>query len=261
MRVAFRVSFRCTPADAEPLDRCRLRTLRLSLCEACPPHSSSTEGSAACACDRGYVGTGTSRQPCTECPTGTYKSAPSTFGCAIGAKAYSACRKYLPEALLGGGWRLVRHLPPGSATWHPATDRLEGTDSYGNSSLDSVAWSVPFGSTTGELLFAGVGMPEGDVGMWLLTTKTAATGDYYENILRDITKSSEIDSPHQRRWFHLDYDRYPAISLFDWNTARYNKQILYLGDSYATPPPSGKTLYAVVIPLHPMHILFVSLIS
>lgn len=246
--VAFCVSFPCSIANVA-LGPCRLRTLRLSLCDACPPHSTSTEGSTACACDRGYSGTGTSQQPCTMCPTATYKSVPSTFGCAIGAEAYPACRKYLPEALLGGGWRLVRHLPPGSTEWHPATDHLQGTDSYGNSSVDSVAWSVPFGSTTGELLFAGVGMPAGDLGMWLLTTKNAATGEHYENKERDVTKSSLIDSPHQRKWFHLDYDRYPVISLTDYSTARLNKQMLYLGDSFWSPAPSGEISYEIVISL------------
>ena len=187
-------------------------------------------------------------KPCTACPVGKYKSKRSSFGCSVGAAAYASCRKYLPEALLGGGWRLVRHLPAGSTAWHPAVDHLEGTETYGNSSDDSVAFSIPFGNTTGELLFSGE--TSGDESMWLLTTKTAATGgDYYSNSYRDVIKSSLDDSHHEVQWYHENTNMHPAISLTNWWTATSNNQILYLGDSYGIPPAGVKFL-PMMAPMH-----------
>ena len=38
----------------------------------------------------------------------------------------------------------MRHLPQGSTKWHPATDRLVGSDVYGNPGDDFMAWSIEF---------------------------------------------------------------------------------------------------------------------
>ena len=43
----------------------------------------------------------------------------------------------------GSNWTRVRHVPTGN-TWHPATDSLEGSEEYGDSSDDNVAWSIKF---------------------------------------------------------------------------------------------------------------------
>ena len=43
---------------------------------------------------------------------------------------------------MGACWRHVRHVPEGY-TWHPATDRMRGTDVYGVEGGDQ-AWSIKF---------------------------------------------------------------------------------------------------------------------
>ena len=60
------------------------------------------------------------------------------------------------------GWRLVRYLPE-CDHWHPATDHLAGTESYGDpAGGGGEAWSVPFGDFD-EFLFA-----TGDCTRWPL---------------------------------------------------------------------------------------------
>lgn len=46
-----------------------------------------------------------------------------------------------------GSWRPVRYLPVGSTTWHPATDNLAGTDTYGDVLDSTIPWSIPFVSS------------------------------------------------------------------------------------------------------------------
>jgi hypothetical protein len=56
----------------------------------------------------------------------------------------------------GAGWVLVRRVKQGS-TWHPATDNLRGTDSYGSygTATSDASFSVPFSSliASSETLF------------------------------------------------------------------------------------------------------------
>ena len=42
-------------------------------------------------------------------------------------------------------WKLVRHVPQGG-TWHPATDKMMGTDVYGNPDDMSQPWSINWSS-------------------------------------------------------------------------------------------------------------------
>ena len=145
--------------------------------------------------------------------------------CADSQSSFSSCVTYMPSiADDTGGWILVRHLPPGN-TWHPATDRLQGTETYGTPGGAS-AWSVPFGDFN-EFLFAS-----GDKSMWLITTRTAAIGEYYENAPRDVLKSSISATPYQARWYHRTRSEDPWISLTDHSASVTNGQLLYGGNSY-----------------------------
>ena len=72
------------------------------------------------------------------------------------------CMNNVPD-----GWRHVRHVPAGN-TWHPATDQLKGTDVYGDSTNDGVAWSKKFSDVPfDQFMFA-----TGDGSKWLQVTKT-----------------------------------------------------------------------------------------
>jgi len=47
-------------------------------------------------------------------------------------------------AKVGTGWKLVRHVPPGSRRWHNATDFLSGNDVYGDSFDNGSPWSLKY---------------------------------------------------------------------------------------------------------------------
>jgi len=77
---------------------------------------------------------------------------------------------------VGTGWQLVRRVAPGTA-WHPATDRLKGTEVYGalpysNAQTADATFSISFSDTSfTHFLFA-----TGDEQVWLYCTKEAAVG-------------------------------------------------------------------------------------
>jgi hypothetical protein len=204
--------------------RHRIRSVIVGVCGSCPPHSSAEEGSLQCTCDAGYQGLGTTYGPCTLCPAVTYRGGPSPMGCDTEQEPYAVCRKYLPPAPVGGRWRLVRHLPSTATAWHPSTDCLKGTDTYGDPGNDTRAWSVPFNhSHVGEFLFAS-----GDGNSWLIAKKSSVV---WCDVC-DVERSSTSGLPHQHRWNNaggsLDG---PWVSLTEWNTAISAGQILYGGAS------------------------------
>ena len=124
------------------------------------------------------------------------------------------------------GWRLVRHVPAGS-NWHPAKDHLEGTEVYGNPECHDEPWSVPFGEFD-EFLFA-----TGDLSKWLVATKAAVTGEYYENEYRTIIASSCSAEPYQVRWYNRpEVSEDPWVSLEDHHTAISGNNLLYGGASF-----------------------------
>ena len=73
----------------------------------------------------------------------------------------------------GSNWTRVRHVPTGN-TWHPATDSLEGSEEYGDSSDDNVAWSVKFDHLEPYYFkFA-----TGDNALWLIAHANQVYGEY-----------------------------------------------------------------------------------
>ena len=133
----------------------------------------------------------------------------------------------LAQEQLGGGWTRVRHVPSGN-TWHPATDRLAGTAVYGDSNDDSVAWSINFETAVpgyNQFLFSS-----SDGVYWLVATKWAVVGEYYQNALRDVVASSLNADAHQVRWYHRSgYLEDPWIGLSDH--AVDGNYFMYGGDS------------------------------
>lgn len=109
---------------------------------------------------------------------------------------YVQCGQSL--AVAGGGWTLVRHVPAGNV-WHPATDQLAGTATYGVSTDDSAPWSVDFETAVNgwdEFLFA-----TGDCTKWLAATKEAVLGGPptpapYGFVQRSVLKSSVVPVAH-----------------------------------------------------------------
>ena len=62
---------------------------------------------------------------------------------------FAEFRNHCGYSIDDGGWELVRHAPKG-ATWHTATDKLNGSNEYGDSSEGpegSSPWSIKFEDT------------------------------------------------------------------------------------------------------------------
>lgn len=73
-------------------------------------------------------------------------------------------------------WTKVRHSPA-TGNWHPATDNLAGSEVYGDSTDDAVAWSTKFD----DLKFTEMLFTFGDKSSWMIMTKTAAVGENYSD--------------------------------------------------------------------------------
>ena len=139
------------------------------------------------------------------------------------------------EGTDGGGWKLVRHVPPGNR-WHKASDHLAGTAVYGDptgGATSSEEWSIKFDSIPfDKFLFI-----TGDCQKWLVTTKSAAIGEYYgegtQGAMRTILKSSKSAIPYKALWFNrVNAVEDPWLSLSDHYGAIGAGEILYGGNHW-----------------------------
>ena len=145
---------------------------------------------------------------------------------------------------VGAGWRLVRRVAAGN-TWHPATDRLSGTDVYGTMPSDSpqtanATFSISFsGESFTHFLFA-----TGDEQVWLMCTKEAVgarpgfSAEYYRSSdsigLRPILMSSDSPTPYSARWYNRNgVNEDPWISVTDHHgSAIPGGKLVYGADSF-----------------------------
>jgi len=127
------------------------------------------------------------------------------------------------------GWQLVRHVPAGHV-WHPATDKLMGSDVYGKESHDEAApaWSIRFENINyDEFMFA-----TGDCQKWLVAKKDAVFG-WYSNNPRDIVESSISNKPYKARWYRRANNKEdPWISITDHSAAVHAGEIVYGANSF-----------------------------
>ena len=154
---------------------------------------------------------------------------------------------------VGTGWQLVRRVAPGTA-WHPAKDRLNGTKAYGEwpSSTAQTADATFSTSFSGEnftqFLFAS-----GDEQVWLVCTKEAAVGSYYEGP-RPVLMSSDTLSPYSAFWLNREagtsgrpgypYSEDPWISVTDHDVARAGNKIVYGENGY------NSAVHTAVLSIH-----------
>ena len=155
---------------------------------------------------------------------------------------------------VGTGWQLVRRVAPGTA-WHPATDRLEGTEVYGawpssNAQTADATFSISFSDASfTHFLFA-----TGDEQVWLVCTKEAAVGGYYVGE-RPVLMSSDSSTPYSAVWLNREantwdarpdylFDEDPWISVTDHGPAIAGGKIVYGGDG------SASTHAATILPIH-----------
>uniref|UniRef100_A0A7S1IMM1 MACPF domain-containing protein n=1 Tax=Eutreptiella gymnastica TaxID=73025 RepID=A0A7S1IMM1_9EUGL len=142
----------------------------------------------------------------------------------------------------GAEWQLVRRVKPGDY-WHPAKDRLKGTETYGTydpSPTSNETFSIPFPDGCKTYLLA-----TGDMTKWMIVNKSAVDGTY-SNALREVVKSSVNANKHKVKWYNRDgVTEDPWISLVDHDSAVDSGNILYGEDSY------GPTAHAQnVLPQH-----------
>merc|ERR1712217_816080 len=107
----------------------------------------------------------------------------------------------------------MRRVQASSPFWHPATDNLDGTDSYGVYTTDylsdstfSRTWST---TECDQFLFA-----TGDWTLWLIATNDAVRGEHYADEDREILMSSEQSNPYTAKWYNrVNYGGDPIIQL------------------------------------------------
>ena len=84
------------------------------------------------------------------------------------------------ENIDGGGWQLVRHVSASEGAFHPATDRLTGSDVYGTfdgNGQSSETWSISYENAKyNQFLFAF-----GDCSEWLISSVDSGIGEYFDN--------------------------------------------------------------------------------
>lgn len=170
-----------------------------------------------------------------------YFNADGPRGCPNGNNNPTGHDAYWCDGLFGGGWTRVRHVEAGN-TWHPARDRLSGTETYGGEGHDS-SWSVSFASRVpnfDQFLFA-----TGDCQKWLAADKDEVIGEYYANSPRRILASSTSDTPYHARWYNrAGALEDPWISLTDHGDAIGRGDILYGENRF------GHAHAANVLPFH-----------
>ena len=105
------------------------------------------------------------------------------------------------EDIDGGGWTLVRHVSASYGAFHPATDDLAGTDTYGTNDYNAQSdenWSEYFADETfNQFLFAF-----GDCSEWLVTTKDSAIGENYSKEDRCILSSNRNEDAYSAEWYN-----------------------------------------------------------
>jgi hypothetical protein len=105
---------------------------------------------------------------------------------------------------IGYGWTQIKYIPGTSTTWFPGDDNLVGYNGT-------------------EFLFT-----TGDLSRWLVCDQFQASGGYYDNALRTITRSSISASPYQARWYYrVPGQEDPQISLEDHSVSILNGTIMY----------------------------------
>ena len=124
----------------------------------------------------------------------------------------------------------MRRVPAGSS-WHPATDRLQGSQEYGTYDHDLQSqkeFSVAFDDVEyDEFLFA-----TGDMKVWLRATADSVHGDYAGE-KRPIIASSVSGTPSEAVWYNRsECSEDPWISTVDHMVAIGEGQIVYGGAGF-----------------------------
>jgi len=127
-------------------------------------------------------------------------------------------------------WRLVRHLPIGSTTWHPTNDNLVGDnftyggDSwYGTQDNTSAKWGLPFDqhrhgpSYTGYFAWDEMFIASGDYSQWVHFPRSSIMGVYSDEP-QTVYATNYNQTQHTLRWYNrgASAPQDPHISTKDY---------------------------------------------
>ena len=111
--------------------------------------------------------------------------------CLNGSKEAKADRiTFLKKGVCG--WIQTRHLPEGSPTWYPSTDKMAGTDVFGDPSDSTQAWGIKFD----HLTFDQVMFTTNNIQHFTLMAKSTFTpgnwinGEQKPNIRSSLTRDA-----------------------------------------------------------------------
>ena len=201
------------------------------------------------------------RRNCLLCPTGKYSRAQNQLSCNVCYQGTSApevgmarCLPCPKKEILAGqckgpvaptssptpiprtrgpppgagtGWTLVRRVKKGHK-WHPATDFLRGTASYGKPGRlpdSDVTWTKKFHKEKfDEFLFS-----TGDNALWLVAQKKVVWHQGRNFKAKILLSSKSPNAPSWARWYNRGgfFDEDPWISIIDHDKAKSTGLMLY----------------------------------
>jgi hypothetical protein len=111
------------------------------------------------------------------------------------------------------GWKEVRSIPA-QKTWHPAKDKLAGTEAYGSAYSSTEPWSVKFDN----IKFDQFMFTSGDYTKWVVAHKDSVIG-WYNKQSRPILRSSSNSKPYKAIWYRRTGNpEDPWVSIGNYNS-------------------------------------------
>ena len=103
----------------------------------------------------------------------------------------------------GGDWTVVRCVSSSEGTWHPATDKLAGTDVYGTYNSTFTTNPETFSTSWDPDDYSQILLGYSDLSFWLMadmSTVFTIGSDFPAPIL----KSSKSDTPYTALWYNRE---------------------------------------------------------
>ena len=117
-------------------------------------------------------------------------------------------------------WKHVQHVPQG-LKWHKATDKLMGTDVYGDPKVMTQPWSLDWS----KLEYSEFLLSSGDCKHWAVIRKEDLIGEdgdkWYSNADVDIQVSSVSSTPYKAKMYRRKgHPEDPWVGIRNYGTAR-----------------------------------------
>ena len=138
----------------------------------------------------------------------------------------------------GIGWKQVRHVPSGTH-WHPAVDRLQGTQVYGDPADGSQPWSIQFDDIRyNEFKFSTF-----DQSLWLVASVNQVIGQNYDSQPRLVESSSDSEVAYNATWMNrASVQEDPTISLRNYKDCQNRGACILYSEAGNSSPSSIQAL-------------------